>query len=226
MTASPVSDHEAKARHRFDEWSESQTFQRLRPWLAYVQGHVLDMIDWSQATAVLDVACGSGWAVYESGLRLQANGGGLACGCDISEGMLRQRAASDAPVANAAFVAASAQSLPYRSDSFDAIICTAAFHHFPVPQEALQECRRVLRPGGKMLIADTCRDQSVGTWVWDRLHRWFEKGHVKYYRTDELLGLLRGAGFDGVELRELAPTYAQTKKLIRKVGIFSAIEPQ
>ena len=122
MSVSPFSEHEAQARDRFDDWSASQTFQRLRPWLAFVQDHVLDQIDWPRATAVLDVACGSGWAVYESALRLQANGGGAACGCDISEGMLRQRAATGAPVAGAYFLAASAQSLPYRSDSFDAII--------------------------------------------------------------------------------------------------------
>ena len=224
MTATHVSDHEAKARDRFDDWSESQTFQRLRPWLAYVQGYVLDQIDWSRSPAVLDVACGSGWAVYETARRQQGNGG-LACGCDISEGMLRQRASGPPAHDDTHFAAASAQSLPYQSGTFDAVICTAAFHHFPVPEEALQEIRRVLRPGGKLLIADTCRDQSVGTWIWDRLHRWFEKGHVKYYRTDELLSLLRGAGFERVELNELAPTYAQTKKLIRKAGIFSAIEP-
>ena len=89
MNATHVSDHEAKARDRFNDWSESQTFQRLGPWLAFVQEHILGRIDWARANAVLDVACGSGWAVYESGLRLQAGGGGLACGCDISEGMLR-----------------------------------------------------------------------------------------------------------------------------------------
>lgn len=225
MSATPVSEHEAKTRARFDDWSESQTFQRLRPWLAFVQGQVFDQIDWSRATTVLDVACGSGWAVYETASRLEAGRSGMACGCDISEGMLRQRALRERAVAGTHFLAASAQSLPYRDDSFDAIICTAAFHHFPVPEDALREFRRVLRPGGKLLIADACRDQSVGTWIWDRLHRWFEKGHVKYYRTDELLALLRGAGFAEIELRELAPTYAETKKLTRKAGIFSAVKP-
>ncbi len=45
MSVTPVSEQEAKARARFDDWSESQTFQRLLPWLAFVQGHVLDQID-------------------------------------------------------------------------------------------------------------------------------------------------------------------------------------
>ena len=61
-----VNAHETKARDKFDKWSNSSDFQQLRPWLAYVQRHVLDEIDWSRTTTVLDVACGSGWAVHEA----------------------------------------------------------------------------------------------------------------------------------------------------------------
>lgn len=218
-------NHEKEARERFDKWSESQTFQRLGPWLVHVQCHVLDQIDWSEATHVLDVGCGSGWAVYEAAQRLHQNEGALACGCDLSMGMLRQGLDVEPTPSNAHFLVASAQSLPYRNDCFDAIFCTAAFHHFPVPAEALLEFRRVLQPRGKVLIVDTCRDQSIGTWIWDRLHRWFEKGHVKYYRTDELLALISGARFDRVKLTELNPSYAETKKLFRKIAVFSATKP-
>ena len=226
MTANTVSEHEAQARDRFDQWSKSQTFQRLRPWLAFVQSHVLDQIDWPRTTAVLDVACGSGWAVYEAAGRLRANQGGIACGCDISTGMLGKRTSSESDGgATICFTAASAQSLPYAPGSFDAVFCTAAFHHFPVPEGALAEFRRILRAGGTLLIADSCRDQSPGTWVWDRLHRWFERGHVKYYRRQELLDLLEAAGFTQIELVELDPSYRETRKLVRKAALFSARTP-
>jgi ubiquinone/menaquinone biosynthesis C-methylase UbiE len=219
--------HEAQVRERFDAWSASGTFRRLSPWLVAVQRRVLDRIDWSRATAVLDVGCGSGWAVSKAAARLHraGRGGALACGCDISEGMLRRRAADPGQPDTAAFVAASAQALPYRDGSFDAVICTAAFHHFPAPAEALREFRRVLRPGGRVLIAETCRDRSVGTWVWDRLHRWFEKGHLVYYRTDELRRLLDAAGFASVEVTPITPSYAEAKKLVRGATLFSAIAP-
>lgn len=225
MTTNAISKHEADARDRFDRWSQARTFLRLGTWLGYVQREVLSRIDWVHAERLLDVGCGSGLAVYEAARRLQLSGGGIACGCDISEGMLRQRAQPAADLANACFVAASAQSLPFKGELFDVAICTAAFHHFPKPIDALQEVRRVLRPGGKLLIAETCRDRSIVTWIFDRLHRWFEKGHVQYYRMGQLYSLLRDAGFDQVELTEINPSYAETKKLARKVAIFSATAP-
>jgi ubiquinone/menaquinone biosynthesis C-methylase UbiE len=136
--------------------------------------------------------------------------------------MLQQRVADQAGSTNAHFLLASGQSLPYRNDAFDALLCTSTFHHFPAPNYAMQEFRRVLRPGGKVIIADPCRDQSVGTWVWDRLHRWFEKGHVKYYRKEELFALLQEAGFERIALTERNPSYFDTRKLIPNAAIFSA----
>lgn len=225
MAAFPSLRHETDAKDRFDRWSESGTYQRLRPWLAYVQGRVLDRIDWTRSRRILDAACGSGWAVHEAARRLPDAQGVLACGSDISRGMLRQQQREGGAAPRAALLAASAQRLPYRSASFDAALCTAAFHHFPIPEEALAELRRVLRPGGLLLIADTCRDQSAGTWVWDRLHRWFEKGHVKYYRTDELRSLVRAAGFEAVEIADVRPAYADTRKLIGAFALLTATAP-
>lgn len=224
MNTETVSAHEVQARERFDKWSGSLTYQSLRTWLGFLQFQVLNRIIWAEVDSLLDIACGGGWAVYEAAGRVREKQG-FAVGCDISEGMLRKPIGHQADLSNAHFNAASAQSLPYQDNSFDAVMCTAAFHHFPDPAVALLEVRRVLRPGGRLFIADPCRDQSAGTWVWDRLHRWFEKGHVKYYRTDELLDLLNGAGFEQVALDELTPTFSETKKLIRKAGIFSATAP-
>jgi SAM-dependent methyltransferase len=42
--------------------------------------------------------------------------------------------------------------LPFPEDSFDVVLCTQAFYYVPEPQEAVDEIRRVLRPGGTVLI--------------------------------------------------------------------------
>ena len=213
---------EAKARKWFDVWADSWTFRRLGPWLRYVQRQVLDRIDWSEATAVLDVACGSGWATMEAARAMPATDEGVVCGCDLSTGMLARRTSGQEGDAEARFAAASAQALPFHTDSFDIVFCTAAFHHFAAPLEALHELKRVLRAGGTLLLADSCRDQSLGANVWDRLHRWFEPGHVKYYSRDELVELVGAAGFSNLEVTKLVPPFWQTKKLSRHVVLFRA----
>jgi len=139
--------------------------------------------------------------------------------------MLSRRTGQRGGHERAVFTCASAQALPYAPESFDVVITTAAFHHFPRPDQALCEFLRVLRQGGCAIIADSCRDLSLGAWMWDRLHRWFEPGHVMYYRRDELSDLIRRAGFTGLTARILRPTYAETRKLVRPVTIFSARKP-
>ena len=223
MSATPVSEHEVDARDRFDKWSDSITYKSLYTWLGFLQRNVLARIEWDKAGSLLDIACGGGLAVVESAHRLKEKDG-FACGCDISQGMLRRELGDRTEVPNAHFAAATAQSLPYCDNTFDVAMCTAAFHHFPQPVEALREVRRVLRPGGTLYVADPYRDLSIGVWVWDRLHRWFEKGHVQYYRTDQMQAFMREAGFARVEFEELHPSYAETRKLIRRAGIFTAVE--
>ena len=223
MATASWSDHETRTKQRFDDWSDSATFRRLQPWLAFVQDRVLEQIDWSRTSAFLDVACGSGRAVFLAAERMRGRTDALACGCDISDGMLHQR---NRDREGTQFLCASAQSLPYEGGMFDAVICTVAFHHFPDPAQALAEMRRVLRPGGTVVIADPCRDQSPLVWVWDRLHRWFERGHVQYYRRDQFRALLRQAGFRDVEVKDLRPSYAVSRKIVRDAALVSGRSPR
>jgi ubiquinone/menaquinone biosynthesis C-methylase UbiE len=50
--------------------------------------------------------------------------------------------------------------MPFASESFDVIVCRAAFKNFAEPLQALNEMHRVLKPGGKALIYDLRPDAS------------------------------------------------------------------
>lgn len=99
---------------------------------------------------VLDVACGTGWgwADLEGALRI--------VGIDISEEALREGRRLGF-VRNAA--AAEMERLPFRSGSFDAVTCLEAIEHVPARAagEFLAECRRVLRPGGILVLSTPLR---------------------------------------------------------------------
>jgi ubiquinone/menaquinone biosynthesis C-methylase UbiE len=54
-----------------------------------------------------------------------------------------------------------ASEMPFAENSFDLLVCRAAFKNFSEPQKAIDEMRRVLRPGGTGVIIDLRRDVPV-----------------------------------------------------------------
>jgi ubiquinone/menaquinone biosynthesis C-methylase UbiE len=80
----------------------------------------------------------------------------------------------------ARFDLGNAAALPVEDAGVDFVVCRAAFKNFTEPAKALAEFRRVLRPGGKALLIDMCRDTPIaevkqyvdGLGV-GRLNRWF-----------------------------------------------------
>ena len=55
-------------------------------------------------------------------------------------------------------VQGNACAMPFGDDSFDLVYCTSSFKNFDQPQRALEEMRRVLKPGGKVWLSDLRRD--------------------------------------------------------------------
>ena len=109
---------------------------------------------------VLDLACGTANLLP----RLDAWGGVVRSytGVDVSREMLRaaQRklAVSSIP---ATLEAADAATLPFSGASFDTVVSASALHDFPAPERALAEVRRVLRPGGRLLLLDWSRGRPT-----------------------------------------------------------------
>lgn len=112
---------------------------------------------------LLDLGCGRGAVLIEAARRLPA---GRAVGGDLWRS--KDQSGNDPWVtlanARAANVADRVQlhtadmtSLPFPDDSFDLVTSALAIHNIPTPegrQQALDEALRVLRPGGRLLIAD------------------------------------------------------------------------
>ncbi|HWZ32877.1 MAG TPA: class I SAM-dependent methyltransferase [Bryobacteraceae bacterium] len=106
---------------------------------------------------VLEVAPGPGYFAIE----LAKLGDYKVTGLDISRTFvdIAQRNAADAHV-DVEFRQGNAARMPFEDDSFDFLLCRAAFKNFAKPVRALQEMCRVLRSGGHALIIDLRRDAS------------------------------------------------------------------
>lgn len=68
---------------------------------------------------------------------------------DVSLGMLRQAREAGLPT-----VAGDGRRLPLRTDAVDAVLIVDAFHHMPDRDVVGRECKRVLAPGGVLVIRD------------------------------------------------------------------------
>ncbi len=106
---------------------------------------------------VLEVAPGPGYLSIE----LAKLGEYKVTGLDISKTFVEiaQTNALEAG-ANVEFKEGDASNMPFDNESFDFIICTAAFKNFTKPIKALNEMYRVLKHNGKALIIDLRRDAS------------------------------------------------------------------
>jgi ubiquinone/menaquinone biosynthesis C-methylase UbiE len=107
--------------------------------------------------AVLEVAPGPGYFAIE----LAKLGGYHVTGLDISKTFvaiaMKNAAAAGVTVS---FQQGNASAMPFGPDSFEFVFCRAAFKNFSAPVEAIREMHRVLKPGGKAVIADLRKNAS------------------------------------------------------------------
>jgi len=116
-------------------------------------------------------------------------------GVDLSTRMLK--AAHEKLGDQAVFLAAQAQSLPFRSESFDIVVSCNAFHYWRRPEECLSEIARVLKPSGRIVITDWC-DDYIACRFCDLFLRIFSRAHFKAYGQGECEYLFQVAGFKNV----------------------------
>jgi ubiquinone/menaquinone biosynthesis C-methylase UbiE len=92
-----------------------------------------------------------------------------------------------------------AEQLPFAEARFDVVVSCNVFHYIHEPFAALREMRRVLRPGGELVITDWCGDYLTCR-VCDLYLRIFNRAHFKTYGTQECVELLRETGYAPVAI--------------------------
>lgn len=116
-------------------------------------------------------------------------------GVDVSTAMLRvAREKTEAAPFPCALAVASADALPHPARSFHTVVSASSLHGWPHVDRGLTELRRVLRPGGRVVLVDWCADHLPvrGVALWLRLVR---GRRVRPLRLTELTERVRAAGF-------------------------------
>ena len=118
------------------------------------------LLEFGPADHVLDVASGTG----TSAIALAQQTGCRVTGIDFSQENVdaASNTAAEAGVTDrVTFTAGDAESMPFESGSFDALICECSFCTFPDQQKAAGEFFRVLRNGGRVGISDLTLDVAL-----------------------------------------------------------------
>jgi ubiquinone/menaquinone biosynthesis C-methylase UbiE len=109
---------------------------------------------------------------------------------------------------NVWFIVADAENLPFLDESFDAVTCRIAAHHFPNPQQFFREAARVLKPGGKFLLIDNvaANEDRIDEFV-NKLEKLRDESHVRCYRVDEWTEWAKDASLDLKKSRTRKKTF-------------------
>lgn len=144
--------------------------------------------------SVLDVGCGTGSLAIAAKRRVGV--AGEVCGLDASAPMIaRARNKARKAGLELSFQSGVAEALPFPDARFDVVLNTVMLHHLPrtARQECVGEMRRVLKPGGRLLVVEFGGAASHGRGPIAHLHR---HGQIK---PRELVELVGDAGFNIVE---------------------------
>lgn len=165
-----------------------------RVWSRYVAKTLAFLKDWAQlapTSTVLDVACGTG--AFERLVLLEQPTQQII-GIDLSEKMLDIAQQKCRAYPNVSFQKASAAALPFADRSFDVVVSASALHYFDDPIAAFIEMKRVLKPDGKLVILDWCKDDWLCR-LYDLALKRFDPAYRQCYTQVEFHIFLGAAGF-------------------------------
>ncbi|HEY6016033.1 MAG TPA: class I SAM-dependent methyltransferase, partial [Gaiellaceae bacterium] len=146
---------------------------------------ILDALALGPDDHLLEIGCGGGLL-----LRDALASGARATGLDHSQEMV-ELARGRAPAADV--VLARAEELPFEDGAFTAVAMSVVFFFLDDPVRVLRECRRVLRPGGRVAVYTTAPELRGTPAAPEPLA---SRGH--FYSDGELAALARSAGLEDV----------------------------
>ena len=195
------------ARQQFDAWANSYDRSLLNrflfkpAYLAFLEELYAWRQDRTEPIDLLDVGCGTG--TFEAMLA-RTNLPVRVVGLDYAEPMCRvasDKAQQEGVSKRVAFVNGDSEHLPFDDGSCDVITCANSFHHYPHQQVVIHDMKRVLRPGGRLLLIDGFRDNVIGWFVFDVAIATVEK-HVHHASWTQIHEYFTNAGFANIQRRK------------------------
>jgi ubiquinone/menaquinone biosynthesis C-methylase UbiE len=230
MSSSEVKAH---AQERFGQFAQGYVESKV-----HSSGGDLDRLvelaqpqpDW----VMLDVATGGGHTALKFAPLVKK-----VVALDLTPQMLEaaEKFITSKGVTNVEFKQGDAENLPFEANTFDLVTCRIAPHHFPNCWQFVQECARVLKPGGKLIVQDnTVPDDERAARYVDAFERLRDPSHHRMYAGYEWQGMFLDAGLvveppelvhkPGANMVEWAKVQGQTDDVIERLQVMLMQAPE
>ena len=201
LSHAPLADSAGRdvSETRFGVW-----FQGTSIWRRYVVHDTLDVLQQllpeprARFERVLDAGCGVGFALAELRARFSPH---TLIGVDSDAALVEL--ARHAHAGDADLRVADLRQLDLPDASLDLVLCHQTLHHVGDQERALAELRRVLVPGGVLLLAESCLPFIRMWWV----RAFFRHPASARRSADDYVGLVQRAGFTLSSARIATPDF-------------------
>jgi ubiquinone/menaquinone biosynthesis C-methylase UbiE len=185
-------DYKEQSRKKYDKDAQNYDSGDRGHHARELYSVVLNKLEDFRFNRILDVGCGTGNLLSYISSENEVD----IAGVDISPNMLEIARNKLGEVAD--LREGDSENLPFEDESFNMVICNDSFHHYPKPEKVLTEIRRVLEPGGNILISDPYGAFLVRLILNFKLY-FNKEGDVKIYSKGELCKFLENTGYEAIE---------------------------
>lgn len=179
---SHIRDYDRLAKH-FDE--------RLGLYARQTIDEALKNANLSGNEVILDACCGTGEMLLTIASREHT---GSLIGIDFSTTMLNVAQRKLRGYQNVSLKHFDAKNIDFPKEYFDIVFNTNALHYFDDPKAVLREFARILKPHGRLILADLAANSRF-TRFWSLVRSMFKPTYRHLYRFEEMNELLRSSGF-------------------------------
>ncbi len=181
----------------------SRVYDRVNPvfWNPEMRDRCIELLGVDEGDRVLDVGCGTGFAtigLLEAAEEVEA--------IDQSPQQLRVARRKDA-LRGVDLVLGDAEKLPYKDDCFDVVWSSGSIEYWPNPVEGLKEARRVVKPGGRVLVVGPRRPSN-------RLLARLADSIMLFYTEEEASEMFEDARWTAIEHHVMGSDYVEDDAIV------------
>ena len=211
----------SKRAHDYDK-------QKIRTWKselgfeARILAEVLEVVSRVKNGVILEAGVGSGRVL----LPLLKTATSKFVGLDLSKEMLKiARIKMSAHKQKFNLLLGDAEHLPFRNNTFDAMICISMLHYLTLPETCLKEFSRTLKKEGVLMYGDVTMHESDRNSFLDKLEKTVSHAHAKYSRPSEMKNLVENCGIQ-VDKVTVVPYKKSYTALIEDKAQYFDVKPQ